>query len=37
VRALAPITAQTLATGDTFELEHPRLLVERYLLPYFFT
>src|SRR3954467_3497794 len=35
VRALAPITAETLQAGDIFAAQHPGLGVTRYLVPSF--
>lgn len=35
VRALAPITAETLEACDTFPAIHPRIRVSRFLVPYF--
>jgi glycosyltransferase involved in cell wall biosynthesis len=37
VRVLAPITAEGRARGDAFARAHPRLAVERYLVPHFAT
>lgn len=35
VRALAPITIETLSSDDVFAAEHPEMRVSRYLMPYF--
>jgi len=35
VRALAPITAEALRSGDVFALRHPNIGVTRFLVPYF--
>ncbi len=37
VCAIAPITADSLATGDWYAARHPELRVIRYLLPHFYT
>jgi glycosyltransferase involved in cell wall biosynthesis len=37
VCALAPITPEALATGEAFARAHPRLRVERYCVPLWFT
>jgi glycosyltransferase involved in cell wall biosynthesis len=37
VRALAPITADAIRSGDTFAAEHPGITTSRFVIPYFET
>ena len=37
IRAVAPMTAAALASGDAFAGRHPRIDVRRYVVPYFET
>ncbi len=37
IRAVAPITAQSLAAGDVFARAHPELELHRFLVPHYYT